>query len=511
MNVVVVGYGMAGARLVSHLHARAPEAAITVLGAEPHAAYNRILLSNVVAGRAGESDVRLTESAGRGVRLRLGVAAVALDPSARTVTGSDGETVAYDRLVLATGAEAVLPPIKGLVRDDGSLPQRVASFRTLDDCRRILGLSTRAGSALVLGGGLLGLEAARGLASRGLVVTVLHPLGHLMERQLDPPAGAVLATSLAELGVRVVLDASTVAVESGPDRVEATVSDGRRLDADLLVVACGVRPCIRLAESAGLGVDRGVLVDDRLRTTDRHIYAIGDCAQHAGTVNGLVAAAWEQARVVADIVTGNRPLARYAPRPPVTRLKAPGIDLAAMGDSTSSDGDVVTFADPARGTYAKLIVRGDRLAGAIMLGDNPTVGQVIQLFDRGGRVPSDPRSLLLGRTVDARPAGEPSPALIPDAAVICQCNTVTKGSLVRCWQDGARSGADLVAGTRAGTGCGSCRDAIDGIASWLEREGSWQDRSRQDHSRQDHSRQDRSLQDRSLQDRSWQDGEGAAS
>ena len=474
MNVVVVGYGMAGARLVSLLRAGDPGLAITVLGAEPHHAYNRILLSQVIAGRSRESDVRLTETAGPAVRLRLGVTAIALDPVARTVTGDEGEVHPYDRLVLATGAEAVLPPIKGLVRDDGTMPDRVAAFRTLDDCRRILEISQRAGTALVLGGGLLGLEAARGLAARGLAVTVLHPLGHLMERQLDPPAGAVLATTLAGLGVRVVLDASTVAIDAGPDRVEATLSDGRRLDADLLVVACGVRACTGLAESAGLGVDRGILVNDRLRTTDKYIYAIGDCAQHDGAVGGLVAPAWEQARVVADVVTGNRPLARYSARRPVTRLKASGIDLAAMGDSASSDGDLVTYSDPIRGTYAKLVLRDDRLAGAIMLGDNPSVGHVIQLFDRGGRVPADPRSLLLGRPVaDTDTSGDfgLKPALMPDAAVICRCNTVTKGALVRCWQDGARSGADLVARSRAGTGCGGCRDAVDGIAHWLEREG----------------------------------------
>ena len=466
MRVVVVGYGMAGARLVSHLHGRA---AVTVLGAEEHPAYNRILLSNVVAGKARESDVRLAEPSCPRARLRLGVTAVGLDPAAHAVSGSDGLTYEYDRLVLATGAEPLLPPIKGLVRDDGSLPDRVAAFRTLDDCRRILDLARHARSALVLGGGLLGLEAARGLAAQGLAVTVLHPLGHLMERQLDPPAGAVLVTALSALGVNVVLEAPTLAVHEGPGLVEAVLADGRRLDADLLVIACGVRACTGLAEAAGLGVDRGILVDDRLRTTDRHIYAIGDCAQHAGTVGGLVAPAWEQARVVADVVTGDRPLARYAPRPAVTRLKASGIDLAAMGDSTAADGDVVTFTDPARGTYAKLVVRDDRLAGAIMLGDNPTVGAVIQLFDRGGRLPADRRSLLLGAHNPS--AGEPSPSLMPDAAVICQCNTVTKGALVRCWHDGARSAADLIAGTRAATGCGSCRDAVDGIATWLDREG----------------------------------------
>jgi assimilatory nitrate reductase electron transfer subunit len=362
------------------------------------------------------------------------------------------------------------------------LPDRVAAFRTLDDCRRIIAMAATSRSALVLGGGLLGLEAARGLAARGLRVTVLHAVGHLMERQLDPAAGAVLATTLARLGIAVEVDAVTTAVcvskgtvltpgvQQGarPDTcVDLVLADGRRLAADLLVVACGVRPATALAEEAGLVVDRGIVVDDQLRTSDPRIFAIGDCAQHRGSLNGLVAPAWDQACVVADLLTGADPTARYAPRGVVTRLKATGIDLAAMGDITSA-GDIVTFSDPARGAYASLVLRDDRLAGAILLGDNPSVGTVIQLFDRGALVP-DPRGLLLGRpgrTINDAIA-ETSPALIPDAAVICRCNTVTKGALVRCWTAGARSVADLMAGTRAGTGCGTCRDAVDGISTWL--------------------------------------------
>jgi assimilatory nitrate reductase electron transfer subunit len=470
MRLVVVGYGMAGARLVSEVHGRAPDLDVTVLGAEPHRAYNRILLSNLVAGKTAETDVHLTEPAGRGVRLHLGVAATTIDRDAGVVLAADGERVPYDRLVLATGGQAALPPIKGLVSDDGSMPDRVAAFRTLDDSRRIVALARSSRTALVLGGGLLGLEAARGLAAQGLDVTVLHAVSHLMERQLDPAASAVLTATLAQLGIAVELDAATVAVDASADHLAAVLADGRRLEADLLVVACGVRPCTDLAEQTGLAVDRGILVDDRLRTSDPRVFAIGDCAQHDGIVAGLVAPAWDQARVVADIVTGAQPLARYARRPVVTRLKAAGIDLAAMGDATDNDGEVVTFTDPARGTYAKLVVRQDRLAGAIMLGDNPAVGTVIQLFDRGGRV-ADPRSLLLGRASAERSAtSEASPALMPDAAVICQCNTVTKGALVRCWEAGARSTSDLVTGTRAGTGCGTCRDAIEGIVGWLRRE-----------------------------------------
>jgi len=470
MRLVVVGYGMAGARLVSEVYGRAPDLDMTVLGAEPHRAYNRILLSNLVAGKSAEADVQLTEPAGRGVRLRLGVAATGIDRDAREVIDAGGERVPYDRLVLATGSQAALPPIKGLIRDDGNLSERVVAFRTLDDCRRIITLAESSRTALVLGGGLLGLEAARGLAAQGLDVTVLHAVGHLMERQIDPPASAVLTATLARLGIRVQLDAATVAIDTSTDHLTAVLADGRRLAADLLVAACGVRPCTGLAEQAGLAVDRGIVVDDRLRTSDPRVYAIGDCAQHDGIVAGLVAPAWDQARVVADLVTSTRPLARYTPRPVVTRLKANGIDLAAMGDTDQNDGEVVTFADPARGTYAKLVVRQDRLAGAIMLGDNPTVGTVIQIFDRGGRV-ADPRNLLLGRAAAERSTtSEVSPALIPDAAVICQCNTVTKGALVRCWRNGARSTSDLVAGTRAGTGCGTCADAVEGIAGWLRRE-----------------------------------------
>jgi assimilatory nitrate reductase electron transfer subunit len=463
VSVVIVGYGMAGARVASELRARDRDRPVTVLGEEPHRAYNRILLSSLLAGKLAEPELELAEPTGRGLDLRLGVHVTGIDRATRTLSTSDGP-IRYGALVLATGSTAVVPPVEGL---GTPLPERVSVFRTLDDCRRILRTAGKAATAIVLGGGLLGLEAARGLALRGLSVRVVHAVGHLMERQLDVAASHVLTRSLARLGITVHLAAATVAVAADPDGVTVRLADGDELRADLFVVACGTRPRAELAGAAGLAVERGIVVDDELRTSDRHIFAIGDCAQHAGVVGGLVAPAWEQARVVADVISGGR--TRYRPTPPVTRLKATGIDLATMGSSTEHDGELLTFADPDRGTYAKLLLRDNRVAGAILLGDNPSVGTVIQLFDRGAPVPADRRSLLLGRASGPAAPQADSPALIPDGATICQCNTVRKGDLVAAWRTGARSVSDVVRETRATTGCGSCRDAVCGLVEWLSR------------------------------------------
>jgi assimilatory nitrate reductase electron transfer subunit len=479
-KVVIAGYGMAGARVAAELRARSGETKITVFGAEPEHAYNRILLSAVLAGKVSEPDVALVGVAERGVDVRTGVEVVAVDRGARTVTLDSGEQVAYDHLVLATGSRAIVPPLAGLDRE--ALPRQVTVFRTLADCRRILAAADGARTAIVLGGGLLGLEAARGLAGRGMDVQVVHAVGHLMERQLDPAASTVLVDTLTRLGITTHLDAAATGVAvgdagggraprrgaGGESQVVLALGDGRELAADLLVISCGVRPETRLAAAAGLAVRRGIVVDDRLRTSDPAISAIGDCAEFGEAVSGLVAPAWEQARVLAATLTGD-PHARYRPLPPVTRLKADGIDLAAMG-SVDAGTEQLTFADPVRGTYARLAIEADRLTGAILLGDNPAVGAVIQLFDRGAPVPLDRRTLLLGRSSGGPgTAVAESPALIPDAATICQCNSVTKGNLVGCWRAGAHTVDEMVAASRATTGCGTCRDAVEGIVDWLTR------------------------------------------
>jgi len=469
MRLVVIGYGMAGSRVVEDVRARDPHRRIdiTVLGAEKQAAYNRVLLSDVLAGRTAADDIALTAAgwpAEAGVDLRLGAAATGIDRERREVVADDGSRIGYDRLVLATGSRAWLPPVEGL---DVTRPG-ITVFRTLDDCHAIIAAAHNARRVVVLGGGLLGLEAARGLAGRGLAVTVLHFAGHLMERQLDEGAGSVLTRTLGQLGVEIRTGTTITGVVGDPITA-VQLDDGSTLDADLLVIACGVRPEVSLARDAGLQVENGIVVDDALRTvTDQHIYAVGECAQHDGQVYGLVAPAWDQARVAADQITGTD--TRYAGSRVITRLKAAGVDLAAMGETGGDDIDgvgaeVLQFADPTRGTYKKVVLRDGRVTGAILLGQIDTVGTVTQLFDRGAPAPTDRLTLLFGdRTA---PAPAQTPALMPDRATVCQCNGVTKGAITACVLAGARTVPEVAAATRATTGCGSCHDTVAGITDWL--------------------------------------------
>ncbi|SHH44411.1 assimilatory nitrate reductase (NADH) beta subunit [Jatrophihabitans endophyticus] len=483
-SLVVVGNGMAGARLVQELLARDParDRDITVVGDEPGGAYNRMQLSNVLAGTTRSDAIDLAPPewyAAHDVTLVAGRAVTGIDRAARRVHvgtgGRDGTAAAlpYDDLVLATGSDAVLPPVAGLLTGDGLLPG-VATFRTLADCVRIDELARTAGRAVVLGAGVLGLEAARGLAGRGLDVTLVQRGRRLMERQLDAEAARTLARSLAALGL-TVSTGSGVAGVTGEDRLDGVVlGDGRRLPCDLLVLCCGVRPRVELATAAGLPTRRGVLVDDELRSVgDPHVRAIGECAEHEGTTYGLVAPCWEHARVVADLLADPACGTRYRGSAVVTRLKAAGLELATVGEAHAAgdadddaDLEVVRFSDTARGVYQKLVVRDGRLTGAILLGDTRTVGTVTQLYDRGALLPPDRSALLLPRRAGATEAVE-SPTALPATATVCQCNGVTKGAIVSAWQDGARTAADVAARTRATTGCGTCRDTVCGLVEWL--------------------------------------------
>ncbi|MEO3824450.1 FAD-dependent oxidoreductase [Actinomadura sp. B10D3] len=479
-GIVVVGNGMAGSRFVGELRARDAATPVTVFGAERQRPYNRVLLSNVLAGKTRPDHISLVDTAwyaSHGVDARLGVEVTRIDREARTVHASDGTVTPYATLVLATGSTAFIPPMPGL--EDG-LPQGALVFRTLDDCRRISDLADSARHAVVVGGGLLGIEAARGLVGRGLEVTVLHLAGHLMERQLDPAAGKVLARTLAALGIGTRLQADVAALRTAGGvvtGVELALPAGGTevIGTDLVILSCGVRPEVSLARDAGLAIGRAVIVDDELRSvTDPSVRAIGECSEHRDEVYGLVAPAWEQAGVLAGLLAGTDPGARFTGARRITRLKAAGIELASMGETHFGDDDddveVVRFTDSARGTYKKAVIRDGRLIGAILLGETSTAGTLTQLYDRAAPLPAERLGLLfpgVGAAAEAE-----SPLRMPDAATVCQCNNVSKGQIRACWQAGARTAADVARETRASTGCGSCRGAVEGIVAWLDEQDS---------------------------------------
>jgi assimilatory nitrate reductase electron transfer subunit len=459
-HVVVVGNGMAGARLVDDLVRRDPSLRITVFGEEEQPAYNRILLSDVLAGKRTHDDIALRGVAGP-VR-HLGVRVVAVDRGARTVHGSDGTAVAYDDLVLATGSTAVVPPVHGIAGPTGTLLPGVHVFRTVQDCAVIAREARRATRAVVVGGGLLGLEAARGLLEHGLSVDVVHGPDRLMDLQLDPTGGMVLRRAVEALGVGVHLGSFASAVLGSRCVTGVGLADGRTVDGDLVVLACGVRPQVSLARDLGLVVDRGVVVDDQLRTSDPRVFAVGECAQHAGQVYGLVAPAWEQAAVLADVLTGGA--GRYTGSKTLTRLKAMGLAVASMGDTSPEPADcgdgleVLQWADPVRHVYKKLVVRDGVVTGAVLLGDLSTAGAVTQAFDRATPLPVDRLHLLFAGLGSAAAATEPED--LDDDAVVCTCNAVSAGDLRACADDGCRTVADAASATRATTGCGTCSPVV---------------------------------------------------
>ncbi|MFP5023195.1 FAD-dependent oxidoreductase [Pseudonocardia phyllosphaerae] len=463
-RVVVIGHGMVGARFADEVRRRDPDGArlaLTVLGAESRPAYNRVLLSTVLAGGLRPEMVALPLA--EGVDVHTGVAATAIDRAARVVRTDDGAEHPYDELVLATGSRAVLPPIDGLA-EDGAPARGVSLFRDLDDCERILSVAAPGARIAVVGGGLLGVEAARGLAGRGVAVTLVHPCTHLMERQLDAGAGDVLAGALREMGVDVRCGVSAKAWD--PD-AGLDCDDGSRVAADAVVVATGVRAETGLAADAGLACDRGILIDDRLATDDGRVHAIGDCAQHVDAAGGLVQSGWEQAAVLADLLTGTDPAARYRGTRPVTRLKATGIDLAAVGDPAAGD-EELRISDPRRGRYGVLALRDDRVVGAVLMGLPDAAATITGLYDSGAPAPEDRLALLLGRAAPGGAAETADPGRLPGSAVVCRCNTVTKNALVTAWREGARDVDALSRRTRAATGCGSCRDVVCGIRDWLD-------------------------------------------
>ncbi|GHG52826.1 NAD(P)/FAD-dependent oxidoreductase [Streptomyces griseocarneus] len=411
-RIAVVGAGMAAARFAHQALALAGpgELDITLYGREPHAPYNRALLTGVLAGRYGATALGLPTG---GAAVRAGAEVTDIDPAARTLRTATGEAARYDALVLATGAgplPAPVPPPPAADRPDADghrAPERHAPrrgvhvLRSLADAARLTEDVPLARRATVVGGGALGVDAARVLAGRGLRVHLVHRAPHLMDRHLDAGAAAVVRRGLEAVGVTVLTGREVTALLGGARVTGLAFADGGRHATDLVVLACGVRPRTRLARAAGLTVRDGVVVDDTLATSAPGVYAIGDCAEHRGVVHGRAEAAWAQADVLAARLSGARPGARYAGSPRFLRLSAGGLQVAAIGDSTGDstggDGsptDTVHLADATRGSYKKLLLRGDRLVGALLVGDLTGVADLTAVHERSEPVPRDPLHLL---------------------------------------------------------------------------------------------------------------------
>ena len=476
-RIVVVGNGMAAVRLVESLVTRISSGSttaplhITVLGDERHAPYNRILLSAVLEGTHRVEAITLRSEewyAAHGVDLRLGTRVVDVDRERREVELADRSRLPYDRLVLATGSIPTLPPIRGLVQVDGRLHEKVHAFRSLDDCLRLLEAVPAARRAVVVGGGLLGLQVARALSIRGVETEIVEGAEHLLRSHVDEQAGAILKRSLKKLGTTVYTGARAVRLTDEGLRLD----NGFTLDTDLIVLTAGGRPSINLARRAGISTRRGIVVDDTLASVDdERIFAIGDCAEHDGRTSGFVPPAWDQANLLAARLTGRD--VTYEGHRIVARLRATGLDVAVLGDPADTvgatddiDGEVVQVANPVTGSLRKLVVRDGRIVAATLVGDLSRIGLITQAFDRGTVLgPHEPGALLMGFAKG--PSAEESAAELPDDAEVCQCAGVSAGRLRGC-----SSLADAKERTRATTGCGGCLPTVQALLGTPVRAGS---------------------------------------
>ncbi len=471
-SLVVIGNGMAGARAVEEVLARggADMFDITMFGAEPYGNYNRILLSNILSGVQDSSEIFINPVSWyeeNGITLHLGANVTEIDRASRMVRAANGVRAAYDVLLIATGSRAFIPPMKGLQTEAGTMKHGIFGFRTIDDCDAIVAAAKASTRAAVIGGGLLGLEAARGLLNHECEVHVVHLGKHLMEAQLDSTGGGFLRATMQKMGVHIHLETSTTEI-LGTDRVAGLAfKDGSTLDCEMVVVAAGIRPNAEIGRSAGLTVERAIVVDNHMRSVDdMNVYVVGECAQHRGRVYGLVAPLWDQAKVFADHVTGANRAAAYNGSKLATKLKVMGVELASMGQTEPADerDEVIQFSEARHGTYKKLIVREGRLVGAMLMGDISKAAYLMQAFDRDSPLPDERLSLLFDL---GTPAQKVTLDEMPAETQVCNCNGVTKAAIGACVAGGARTPKAVMSATRAGMGCGSCKSLVGEVVAWF--------------------------------------------
>ncbi len=458
-KLVIIGAGMASGRVIEHLVENAPDAYhITLFNAEPRGNYNRIMLSPVLSGEKTYEEIVTHDEewyAAHDVTCRFGEHVVGIDPEMKVIEAQNGH-IAYDKLVIATGSAPFIIPVPGK-----DLPG-VITYRDLDDTNAMIEASAKGGKAVVIGGGLLGLEAAAGLAERGMDVTVVHLMGHLMERQLDEAAGYLLRKDLERRGITIRTQGSTKAI-IGDGRAEAVLLEGdETLPADLVVMAVGIRPETRLATEAGLTVARGIEVNAQMQTSDPNIFAVGECLEIDGHLFGLVAPLYDQAKVLARTLLGE--VDAFVAKDTATKLKVTGCDLFSAGDFAESEGrEDIVLRDPSRGVYKRLVIEGDRLVGAVMYGDTTDGNWFFQLIKDGTDIEEMRETLIFGPAFQGGDTADPLSAVaaLPPEAEICGCNGICKSTITDAIAGGAADLGAVRAKTKASASCGTCTGLVE--------------------------------------------------
>ncbi|MGX9355087.1 nitrite reductase large subunit NirB [Roseobacteraceae bacterium S113] len=461
-KLIIIGAGMASGRLIEHLVDTAPGAHdITLFNAEPRGNYNRIMLSPVLSGEKKYEEIVTHDAAfydTHNVTCRFGEKVVSIDRAAKTVTSQTGEVLAYDKLIFGTGSNPFMIPLPGHDLDG------VIAYRDLEDTEQMMAMGPD-NKVVVIGGGLLGLEAAAGMAARGVDVTVVHIMGHLMERQLDEAAGYLLRKALVEKGITVKCSANSKEILGANGKVKALLlDDGTELPCDLLVMAVGIRPNVALAQDAGLAVGRGIHVDDQMLTSDANIFAVGECVEHNGALFGLVAPLYDQAKVAAQTILGAE--ATFVQKELSTKLKVTGCDLFSAGDFADSVGrEDIVFRDPARGVYRRLVIEGDALVGAVMYGDTSDSNWFYGLIKDKTDITEMRDTLIFGPAFQGGTPLDPLAAVaaLPPEAEICGCNGICKGQIEDAIANGATDLAAIKATTKASASCGTCTGLVEQV------------------------------------------------
>ncbi|MDO7907767.1 nitrite reductase large subunit NirB [Paenibacillus sp. JX-17] len=463
-KLVLVGNGMAGLRALEHLLKLAPDQyEITIFGSEPHPNYNRIMLSSVLAGGADLNDIVLNDLdwyAGNHIQLHLGHTVTRLDTERRKVYSDKGAVVEYDKLILATGSNPFMLPLPGADKEG------VIAFRSIQDCQMMMETSRSYRKAAVIGGGLLGLEAARGLLHLGMEVSVIHIHPYLMDRQLDEAASRMLQSELEAQGMKFLLSRSSESI-LGRKRVKGLrFSGGETIDTDLIVMAVGIKPNTELARGAGIEVNRGIVVNDNMETNIPGVYALGECAEHRGISYGLVAPLYEQGAVLAKRLAG-APTDGYHGSVTSTKLKVSGVDVFSAGTFIEQEGTrVLKFQDEISGVYKKLVIHEDRLAGAVLFGDIDDGAELFSIIKSGESIKGREKELLLGIPSDARNISSGNNRLMQmsNEEIVCGCNGVSKGTILEAIQEkDCTSVGQIKACTKASASCGGCKPQVEGL------------------------------------------------